>query len=255
MSNQHHIFGLHAVTSLLKANPDSIKELFVDKKRQDKRMQDLVEQARQSGVRITMNQREELDRRVSSGNHQGIVALCDMPKPHHEDFLDSLIEDPDHPLLFLVLDGVQDPHNLGACLRTADAVGVDAVIIPKDRSVSITATVVKVASGAAFTVPLVSVTNLSRAMYRMQAAGVWFVGTDGASTQSLYELNLTGSIGIVMGAEGSGLRRLTKEKCDFLVQLPMLGSVESLNVSVATGICLYEVLRQRAHLTRIEIQE
>jgi 23S rRNA (guanosine2251-2'-O)-methyltransferase len=142
MSNQHHIFGLHAVASLLKANPDSIKELFVDKKRQDKRMQELAEQARQSGVRITMSQREELDRRVSSGNHQGIVALCDMPKPHHEDFLDSLIEDPDHPLLFLVLDGVQDPHNLGACLRTADAVGADAVIIPKDRSVSITATVV-----------------------------------------------------------------------------------------------------------------
>lgn len=209
-------------------------------------MQELVQQAGQSGVRITMSQREELDRRIGSGNHQGIVALCDMPRPHDEDFLDGLIADPDHSLLILVLDGVQDPHNLGACLRTADAVGVDAVIIPKDRSVSITPTVVKVASGAAYTVPLVSVTNLSRTMYHMQAAGVWFVGTDGAATQSLYELNLTGSIGIVMGAEGSGLRRLTKEKCDFLVQLPMLGSVESLNVSVATGICLYEVLRQRA---------
>lgn len=249
MSTQHHIFGLHAIGSLLKANPRSIKELFVDKKRQDKRMQELVQQAKDNGVRIIMNQREDLDRLAGGGNHQGIVALCSMPKPHHEDYLDSLLEEPDHPLLFLVLDGVQDPHNLGACLRTADAVGVDAVIIPKDRSVSITATVVKVASGAAYTVPLVSVTNLSRAMFRMQAAGVWFVGTDGASTQSLYELNLTGSIGIVMGAEGSGLRRLTKEKCDFLVKLPMLGSVESLNVSVATGICLYEVLRQRAPMT------
>lgn len=249
MSNQHHIFGLHAVASLLKANLKSIKELFVDKKRQDKRIQELLQHAKEGGVRITMTQREELDRLIGGGNHQGIVALCEMPKPHHEDYLDRLIEDPDHPLLFLVLDGVQDPHNLGACLRTADAVGVDAVIIPKDRSVSITATVVKVASGAAYSVPLVSVTNLSRAIYRMQAAGVWFVGTDGASTQSLYELNLTGSIGIVMGAEGAGLRRLTKEKCDFLVQLPMLGSVESLNVSVATGICLYEVLRQRAQLS------
>ena len=248
MSNQHHIFGLHAVTALLKANANCIKELFIDKKRHDQRMQELVAQAKQNGVRITMSQRDVLEGMAGSGSHQGIVALCDMPKPRHEDFLDDLITDPDHALLFLVLDGVQDPHNLGACLRTADAVGVDAVIIPKDRSVSITSTVVKVASGAAYTVPLISVTNLSRTMYRMQEAGVWFVGTDGASTQSLYELNLTGPIGIVMGAEGSGLRRLTKEKCDFLVQLPMLGSVESLNVSVATGICLYEVLRQRAHL-------
>lgn len=246
MNTQHHIFGLHAVTSLLKANPQAIKELFVDKKRQDNRMQDLMQQAKQSGVHIVVSQRDELDRLIGGGNHQGVVALCGMPKPHHEDYLDRLIEEPDHSLLFLVLDGVQDPHNLGACLRTADAVGVDAVIIPKDRSVSITATVVKVASGAAYTVPLVSVTNLSRVIHRLQSAGVWFVGTDGASTQSLYELNLTGSIGIVMGAEGSGLRRLTKEKCDYLVQLPMLGSVESLNVSVATGVCLYEVLRQRA---------
>ena len=145
-----------------------------------------------------------------------------------------------------MLDGVQDPHNLGACLRTADAAGVTAVIVPKDRAVSLTSTVIKVASGAAFTVPFVAVTNLSRTIRQLQAAGVWFVGADGDAEQSLYELTLTGSIAIVLGAEGSGLRRLTKELCDYLVRLPMLGSVESLNVSVATGICLYEALRQRS---------
>jgi 23S rRNA (guanosine2251-2'-O)-methyltransferase len=249
MSNQQHIFGLHAITSLLNANPHCINELFVDKKRQDKRIQEVVQQAKQNGVRITMSVRDELDQFAGSGNHQGVVAQCEMPKPLKEEMLDRLLENPAHPLLFLILDSVQDPHNLGACLRTADAVGVDAIIIPKDRSVSVTSTVVKVASGAAYTVPLVSVTNLSRTMVRMQDAGVWFVGMDGASSQTLYELNLTGSIALVMGAEGSGMRRLTKEKCDFLVQLPMQGTVESLNVSVATGVCLYEVLRQRAHLT------
>ena len=248
MSNQQHIFGLHAVSALLDANHESIKQLYVDNKRSDKRIQEIIQEAESLGVRLTYQQRDELDKLAGKGNHQGVVALCDMPKTKKEDLLDAILENPDHPLLFLILDGVQDPHNLGACLRTADATGVDAVIIPKDRSVSITSTVVKVASGAAYTVPLVSVTNLSRTIHHLQDAGVWFVGTDGASTQSLYELNLTGSIAIVMGAEGSGMRRLTKEKCDYLVKLPMEGTVESLNVSVATGICLYEVLRQRAQL-------
>jgi len=245
MHNLQRIFGLHAVTALLKVNAGSVKELFADKKRQDKRMQELLQLATQSGVRITLSQRDELDKQAVGANHQGIVALCDLPKAHDEAFLDALLEAPDHALLLLVLDGVQDPHNLGACLRTADAVGVDALIIPKDRSAAITSTVVKVASGAAYTVPVVSVTNLSRTLSHLQQAGVWFAGTDGAATQSLYELNLTGPLGVVMGAEGAGLRRLTKEKCDFLVRLPMRGSVESLNVSVAAGVCLYEVLRQR----------
>jgi 23S rRNA (guanosine2251-2'-O)-methyltransferase len=245
MSNFQHIFGLHAVASLLKANPGAIKELLVDKKRQDKRIQELVVQAQQNGISVTLSHRDQLDRYADGGKHQGIIAQCNRPKTHDESALDAMLEHPNHPLLFLVLDGLQDPHNLGACLRTADATGVDAVIIPKDRSVSLTSTVVKVASGAAFTVPLISVTNLSRTMRLMQDAGVWFVGTDGASSQSLYELELTGSIAVVMGAEGTGLRRLTKEVCDYLVSLPMQGSVESLNVSVATGVCLYEVLRQR----------
>jgi 23S rRNA (guanosine2251-2'-O)-methyltransferase len=196
-------------------------------------------------MEITTTDTQQLDKLAGGGKHQGIVAQCQMPQPLNESTLDPMLEYPDHPLLFLVLDGVQDPHNLGACLRTADAAGVDAVIIPRDRAVSLTSTVIKVASGAAYTVPVISVTNLSRTMRYMQDAGVWFVGTDGASSQSLYELELTGSIAIVMGAEGSGLRRLTKEVCDYLVNLPMAGSVESLNVSVATGVCLYEVVRQR----------
>lgn len=245
MNDFQHIFGLHAVASLLNANPGAIKELLVDKKRQDKRIQELVAQAKQNGISVTLSHRDQLDRYAGGGKHQGIVAQCDRPATRDERALDAMLEHPDHPLLFLVLDGLQDPHNLGACLRTADAAAVDAVIIPKDRSVSLTSTVVKVASGAVFTVPVISVTNLSRTMRLMQDAGVWFVGTDGASSQSLYELELTGSIALVMGAEGSGLRRLTKEVCDYLVSLPMRGSVESLNVSVATGVCLYEVVRQR----------
>jgi len=168
-----------------------------------------------------------------------------MPTTHDESLIDKIIAAQDQPF-FLLLEGVQDPHNLGACLRSAEAVGVNAVIIPKDRAVSINSTVVKVASGAAFTVPVVSVTNLSRTIRAMQEAGVWFVGTDGDATDVLYDVKLTGSIAIVMGAEGTGLRRLTKELCDFLVKLPMQGAVESLNVSVATGVCLYEALRQRS---------
>jgi len=249
MADQHYIHGLHAINALLSANHECIKQLFVDNKRSDKRIQEIIQDAERLGVCLIYKARDELDQLANKGNHQGVVAQCELPKAKQEHFLDTLLENPHHPLLFLILDGVQDPHNLGACLRTADATGVDAVIIPKDRSVSITSTVVKVASGAAYTVPLVSVTNLSRTMIQMQDAGVWFVGTDGASSQTLYELNLTGPIGIVMGAEGSGMRRLTKEKCDYLVQLPMQGTVESLNVSVATGVCLFEVLRQRAQLT------
>ncbi|MGD8567110.1 MAG: 23S rRNA (guanosine(2251)-2'-O)-methyltransferase RlmB [Gammaproteobacteria bacterium] len=245
MSDFQHIFGLHAVASLLKANPGAVKELLVDNKRQDKRIQELVAQAKQKGISITFTDRDQLDRCAGGGKHQGTVARCAPAKPRDEGALGAMLERPDQPLLFLVLDGLQDPHNLGACLRTADATGVDAVIIPKDRSVSLTSTVVKVASGAAFTVPVISVTNLSRTMRLMQEAGVWFVGTDDTSSQSLYELDLTGSIALVMGGEGSGLRRLTKEVCDYLVRLPMQGSVESLNVSVATGVCLYEAVRQR----------
>lgn len=245
MSQYQYIFGMHAVGAVIDANAAIINALYVDRKRQDKRVRELVAQADRQGVKVIQCEREQLEQQAGGGSHQGIVAQCHIPKPLPESALASLVEQSDHSLLFLLLDGVQDPHNLGACLRTADAAGVDAIIIPKDRSVALTATVIKVASGAAFTVPVISVTNLSRTMRYLQDAGVWFVGTDGASSQTLYELDLTGSIALVMGAEGSGLRRLTKEVCDYLVSLPMQGSVQSLNVSVASGICLYEVLRQR----------
>jgi 23S rRNA (guanosine2251-2'-O)-methyltransferase len=245
MSNQEIIYGINSLVALLNANASSVLQLFVDKKRSDKRVQAIIQLAQDNNISVSYENRARLDELSQGGNHQGVAARCEMPSTHDEALLDSLLEKNEQPL-FLVLDCVQDPHNLGACLRTADAVGVSAVIIPKDRSASITSTVVKVASGAAYTVPVISVTNLSRTIRHMQELGVWFVGADGASEQSLYDVKLTGSIALVMGAEGTGLRRLTKELCDFLVRLPMTGTVESLNVSVATGVCLFEALRQRS---------
>ena len=245
MSKPEYIYGINSLQALVNANTQCIQQLFVDKKRSDQRIQSIIDAAKKANLDINFEDRQRLDELSGGGNHQGVVAVCEMPRPQDESLLDQILEQNPTPL-FLLLDGVQDPHNLGACLRTADAVGVNAVIIPKDRSVSINSTVVKVASGAAYSVPVVSVTNLSRTIRHMQKAGVWFVGADGEATESLYQVKLTGSIALVMGAEGSGLRRLTKESCDFLAKLPMLGSVESLNVSVATGVCLYEALRQRS---------
>lgn len=245
MSKPEHIFGINSVSALISANSQCIQQLFVDRKRNDKRIQSIVDAAKRAKINIRFEDRQQLDEICQGGNHQGVAARCEMPKVQDENLVDEIIGENESPL-FLLLDGVQDPHNLGACLRTADAVGVDAVIIPKDRSASINSTVVKVASGAAYSVPVVSVTNLSRTIRTMQEAGVWFVGADGEAEESIYQVKLTGSIAIVMGAEGSGLRRLTKELCDFLVKLPMMGAVESLNVSVATGVCLYEALRQRS---------
>ena len=245
MSKPEHIFGINSINALLNANSQCIQQLLIDKKRSDKRIQSIVDAAKQAKIEISFEDRHQLDDICQGGKHQGVVARCEMPKVQDESLIDKIIAQNESPL-FLLLDGVQDPHNLGACLRTADAVGVNAVIIPKDRSASINSTVVKVASGAAYSVPVVSVTNLSRAIRDMQEAGVWFVGADGAADESIYEVKLTGAIAIVMGAEGGGLRRLTKESCDFLVKLPMMGAVESLNVSVATGACLYEALRQRS---------
>jgi len=245
MSTLEIIFGLNSLSALLSTSPKSVEQLIIDKKRSDKRVQTIIDLAKAANTTISYEDRARLDELSHGGNHQGVVARCRLPSTQDEGLIDSIVEQNDQPL-FLLLDGVQDPHNLGACLRTADAVGVSAVIIPKDRAVSINSTVVKVASGAAYAVPVVSVTNLSRTIRHMQELGVWFVGTDGDATESLYEVKLTGPIAIVMGAEGSGLRRLTKELCDFLVKLPMVGTVESLNVSVATGVCLYEALRQRS---------
>lgn len=238
------VYGLHAVESLIQHQPDSIRQLYFDKKRQDQRLQQLLEQAERQGIRCSACDRKTLDDKAEQQRHQGIVAECsdNRQQPPLEDLLDSLNE----PAFLLVLDGVTDPHNLGACLRTADAAGVHAVIIPKDKSAGLNATVRKVACGAAEVMPLYAVTNLARCLQQLQQRGIWITGTAGEAQQDIYNADMTGPMALVMGAEGKGLRRLTREQCDYLVKLPMAGTVSSLNVSVATGICLYEMVRQRS---------
>ncbi|WP_409523701.1 23S rRNA (guanosine(2251)-2'-O)-methyltransferase RlmB [Nitrincola sp. MINF-07-Sa-05] len=238
------VFGIHAVTSLLKQDPNRIKSLFVLSGREDARLQLLLEEASKLGISVQMTARKRLDD-MAGGVHQGIVADCKPMQAQDETYLDYLLDNTDESLLLLVLDGVTDPHNLGACLRTAEAAGVQAVIAPKDKSAPLNATVNKVACGAAETVPYIQVTNLARSMQKMQAAGVWITGTAGEAEHTLYEVDLKGSMALVMGAEGKGMRRLTREHCDQLVKIPMLGQISSLNVSVATGVCLFEVVRQR----------
>jgi len=247
------IYGLHAVDGLLRSNPKSVQRLWVQSGREDKRIAALVALAQNQGVPVARQPRQDLDGMVS-GRHQGVVAEAfntpvsgDMNQSNlwQEQDLLRVVDNKEGPLLLLVLDGVTDPHNLGACLRSADAAGVDAVVVPKDKSADLTPTVRKVACGAAEVVPFVRVTNISRTLQALQERGVWLYGTAGESEKSIYDSDLSGSIALVMGAEGSGLRRLTREQCDFLVNLPMSGSVSSLNVSVATGICLFEIVRQR----------
>jgi 23S rRNA (guanosine2251-2'-O)-methyltransferase len=239
------IYGLHAVDALLRKDPGQVRVLFVQAGRKDKRMAAIVELARNQGVDVVELGRYELDVKVS-GRHQGVVAQVEGGSQHWDEAgLYQLLENLDHPALVLVLDGVTDPHNLGACLRSADAAGVDAVVVPKDKSADLTPTVRKVACGAAEVIPFVRVTNLARALESMKERGIWLYGAAGEAETSLYDSDLSGSMALVMGAEGSGLRRLTRENCDYLVKLPMAGSVNSLNVSVATGVCLFEVVRQR----------
>lgn len=243
MSDTRFIYGFHAVSARLRRNPEGVQEIFVASGRQDVRARDLLKQAELGGVRVIQTDAARLDGMAGSGRHQGVVARVDavIKEVHLSDVLETLSE----PALFLVLDGVQDPHNLGACLRVADAAGVHAVIAPKDKAVGLNATAIKVASGAADSVPYITVTNLARALKEMQDAGVWLVGMDEAGDKDIYATDFTGPVALVMGAEGAGLRRLTKETCDFLVRIPMMGMVESLNVSVASGVCLYEARRQR----------
>lgn len=239
------IYGIHAVQTAIVQTPQSLTEIWLDSNRHDKRMAEIHRLAGQHGVRRHDVPREQLDRLLPGVNHQGVIARCKMPGVKTEHELFELIQDLAKPALLLILDGVQDPHNLGACLRAADGAGADAIIVPKDKSVGLTPVVAKVASGALHNVPLVQVTNLARTMEQLKKAGVWLVGMDDKGDQTLYQMDLTQSVAIALGAEGTGLRRLSKEKCDFLVKLPMSGVVESLNVSVATGICLYEAMRQR----------
>jgi 23S rRNA (guanosine2251-2'-O)-methyltransferase len=235
--------GFHAVTARLRQKPDTVSEIYIDATRVDGRARDLKKLAEKLAVRVIPVDAKRLDGMSGGARHQGVVAQAepiDMPR-FIEDVLDGLNEPP----LLLILDGVQDPHNLGACLRVADGAGAHAVIAPKDRSVGLTLAAMKVASGAAESVPYIVVTNLARTMRDLKDRDIWLIGTADTATQTLYQAKLEGALGLVMGAEGEGLRRLTQETCDLLVSIPMHGSVESLNVSVASGICLYEARRRR----------
>ncbi|MBA3988031.1 23S rRNA (guanosine(2251)-2'-O)-methyltransferase RlmB [Aliidiomarina maris] len=245
MSKKDIVHGIHAVTSIVQHNPERLIELFVLQGRRDHALDTILQQARKAGVRAQECQRKTLDQKAQGENHQGVIAIVTPPKHYQENDLPGLYEKAGRQACFLVLDNVTDPHNLGACLRTADAAGVTAVIVPKDKSAKISSVVSKVASGAAETMPLVVVTNLARTLRELQQLGVWVIGTAGEATQTLYAVDLKGPVALVMGAEGSGMRRLTREHCDELIAIPLAGTVSSLNVSVAAGVCLFEVVRQR----------
>ena len=240
------IVGIHAVRAALKHGAQRIEELWYDVARKDRRLRQLLDEARALGLRPQASDKTGLDRLCAGANHQGVVARGAVPTSLDENGLDDLLAGLSHVPLLLVLDGVTDPHNLGACLRSADGAGVDAVIAPRDRAGGLTPVACKVASGAAETVPFVQVTNLARTLRHLQQAHrIFVVGTSDSADTDLFQVALNGPLAIVMGAEGEGMRRLTRDTCDQLVRLPMAGRVESLNVSVATGICLYEAIRQR----------
>ena len=243
MSNEF-IYGIHAVKAVLEREPERFIEAYVLKGRQDDRLMPILNDLQVCGVSIQQMTRKTLDDKANGANHQGIIARVKAAKQLNENDIDGILAQHESPLL-LVLDGVTDPHNLGACLRNADAAGAAAIIVPKDRSAPMNATISKVACGAAEVVPLIRVTNLARTMRTLQEQGIWFVGTAGEATHDIYQAKLTGPLAIVMGAEGDGMRRLTRETCDDLIKIPMAGSVSSLNVSVASGICLFEAVRQR----------
>ncbi len=240
------IYGIHAVQALLERDPQRFLEVFVMKGREDRRLMPLIAELEQMSIVIQVANRQWLDEKVEGAVHQGIIARVREGRQYQENDLPALLENLEQPPFLLILDGVTDPHNLGACLRSADAAGVHAVIVPRDRSAQLNATAKKVACGAAETVPLIRVTNLARTMRFLQEQNVWIVGTAGEADHNLYQSKMTGPMALVMGAEGDGMRRLTREHCDELISIPMAGSVSSLNVSVATGICLFEAVRQRS---------
>lgn len=239
------VWGIHAVSGLVKRSPERVLEVSVSRERKDRRLDELIESVVKVGVAVTEVPRTSLDKMADDGAHQGVIARC-RPRPAaNENDLGDILDQVQGKAFLLVLDGVQDPHNLGACLRTADAVGVHAVIVPKDRAVGLTPVVRKTASGAAETVPFIRVTNIARTLRQLKDRGIWVVGAGGQTGSSFLNTDLRGPLAIVMGSEGKGLRRLTRENCDLLAELPMQGEVESLNVSVAAGVCLYLALGQR----------
>ncbi|MGB6352668.1 MAG: 23S rRNA (guanosine(2251)-2'-O)-methyltransferase RlmB, partial [Steroidobacteraceae bacterium] len=245
-SRRNFVYGLHAINAVLERSPERLLELWVAEPRDDARSRDLRARAQSAGVHVQSASTEALAKLVGEVAHQGAVAAVRPLKGWDEhDLIAALSQIAGDPLL-LVLDGVTDPHNLGACLRTAEGAGAHAVLIPKDRAATVDAVVRKVAAGAAEFVPVASVTNLARSLDMLKERGIWVVGTDGEAPQTLYAADLKRPLALVLGAEGVGLRRLTRERCDFLVRIPMAGQVESLNVSVAAGIALFEACRQRA---------
>jgi 23S rRNA (guanosine2251-2'-O)-methyltransferase len=244
MSSPKVLFGFHAVGVRLKTAPRSILEIYADPTRKDARMRQFLVRAQEAGVRVVEADGMRLAKLAGSHGHQGVAARVEaIPQAHSlDDLLDSLSQPP----LLLVLDGVTDPHNLGACLRVADGAGAHAVIAPKDHAVGVNATVAKVASGAAETVPYFMVTNLARTLGELKERNIWCIGTSDDAPKTVYQADLKGPVALVLGAEGQGMRQLTRKTCDELVTIPMRGTVESLNVSVASGVCLYEALRQRS---------
>ncbi len=246
MAKPDHIYGLHTVQALLTHHPEQVLDLFVLNSREDERLQAITQLAQQHGLAVQTVSRDKLDQLTNNGQHQGIVARARAHVPLNEHDLDDLLARLKEPAFLLVLDNITDPHNLGACLRTAESVGVHGVIAPRDKSAALTPVARKTASGAAEVLPFFQVTNLARTLKQLADAGVWCVGTAlTPEAKPIYDLDLKGSLAIVMGAEGTGMRRLTREHCDSLAYIPMQGSVQSLNVSVATGVALYEAFRQR----------
>ena len=244
MSSPKVLFGFHAVGVRMKTAPQSIIEIYYEPTRRDARMRGFLEKAKEANARLIEADGLRIAKLAGSHGHQGVAArVTALPTAHS---LDDLLDQVEGPPLLLVLDGVTDPHNLGACLRVADGAGAHAVIAPKDHAVGISATVAKVASGAAETVPYFMVTNLARTLGELKERGIWCTGAAADAPQSIYQADLKGPVALVLGAEGTGLRQLTRKTCDALVSIPMRGAVESLNVSVASGVCLYEALRQRS---------
>jgi len=239
------ITGIHAVESALKNDPENITQVWFAENKRNQRVKELIQHAQKRGLISHRAEMAKLDKLAKTRQHQGVVAEYNAPASYTEDDLLNLLNKLEEMPLLLVLDGVTDPHNLGACLRTADGAGVHAVIAPKDNAVGLTPAARKVASGAAETVPFIQVTNLVRTIEKLKKLGIWFIGTSDKAHGDLYTYDFKSPSAIVMGAEGKGLRRLTEEHCDTLISLPMAGQVSSLNVSVATGVCLYEVVRQR----------
>lgn len=244
-NQEQYVFGIHAVTAIIDRHPRRVTQLYLADSRSSQRVSDLLELAQRHQIQVTQCQKQALDEKVE-GNHQGVVASCLPLTARGEQELEGFIEAIEGVPLLLILDGITDPHNLGACLRSAEAAGVHAVIVPKDKSADLSPVARKVACGAAELIPFFRVTNLARCIRQLQQQGIWMVGLAGEASSSIYDIDFSVPSALVMGAEGAGLRKLSRDTCDYLAKIPMPGSIESLNVSVATGVCLFEACRQRA---------